>query len=223
MAAPSDTTRVAQIFFDAQETVLQEQKRIKENLTEEDGKWLAANRFYKHYEKDFAEWHFSHHGPSLHKMSGHRQMIAHEVNRNLEGVFKELRENLQSLGGYFADVGKTQTIGIGRGAGDKMHLHLMGYNIYGALTGAPKSWAFPRMLDDLRNLPEPTAIYKMGSHKVWADSPDTVVKISLTMSAPKTPWYKRKKTKNMATIERIWSFEEVMNIQYNLLGLKNGK
>lgn len=223
MVAPSDTTRVAQLFFDAQETVLQEQKRIKESLTEDDGKWLAVERHYKHYDKEFSESHFSHLGPSLHKMSGHRQIIAHEVSRNMEGLFKELRENLQSLGGYFTDVSKTQAIGIGRGMNDKMHLHLMGYNIYGSLTGTPKSWALPRMLDDLRNLPEPTAIYKIGNHKVWADSPDTVVKISLTMSSPKTPWYKRKKTKNMATIERIWSFEEVMNIQYNLLGLKNGK
>lgn len=223
MAIPPDAIHAAHVFFNAQQSVLQQQKRIKEELTEEDGKWLAVERFFQHYDKDVPEWHLAMHGPATHKMSGHRQMVAHEAKRELLPVFENLREELQSLGGYFTDIGQSQAIGVGRGAQDKMHLHLMGYNIYGALTGPEKSWALPRLLDDLRNLPQPTAIYKMGSHKVWADSPETVVKISLTMSAPKTPWYKRKKTKNMATIERIWSFEEVMDIQYNLLGLKNGK
>lgn len=162
-------------------------------------------------------------GPHHWNLSGHKQLTyqKHKIRFN-DPIFKA-RDAISALGGYFEDTRTIERLGFERAPNGKINFVFMGHNLKNTINGPQNTWALPRVLKDIHDLPKATGLYKIGSHSFPADGPKSVIKLALILSAPKTPLETRKNTKPLASIHRVWTFSEVAQFQKEILGVEDSK
>lgn len=205
-------------FVEAAKCVKNAQTQVEDILKDLEHSGL---RWYSEKDRDYSAWrvmgtdeHTTIIGPQTWNVSAHLKLEIETAQLAIHAILTEMKNHLRTLGGYFTT---PLSMGFERRY-NGMVFYFMNFAIKGCLDGDdPKKWVLPKVLERIHPVPTGTGTFKLGHHTFLADRPESIIKLYLILSAPKTDPKTRKKTKDMPQINQVWDFETVKAKQQAIL------